>query len=88
MWRVILEPAAFFIAPFAAYAIYLVLRLRYPFALASWSRTTVSILTLLGLAAAVVAVFGFGLIATQHQAQGPWIPPKWENGKVVPGHFQ
>ena len=86
MCRAVIEPAAFFVAPFAAYALYLVLRLRYPFALSAWSRMTVSVLTLLGLAAAVLAVFGFGLLAPRNQ--GPYIPAHMENGKLVPGHFQ
>lgn len=86
MWRVVLEPVAFFAAPFVVYALYLALRLRYPFALSAWSRMTVSILTLVGLAAAVAAVFGFGLIAPRHL--GPYVPAHLENGRLVPGRFQ
>ncbi len=86
MWRTLLEPAAFFVAPFAAYACYLVLRQRYPFVLSAWSRMTVSILTLVGLAAAAAGIFGFGLFAPRHQ--GAYVPAHLENGKLVPGHFQ
>jgi hypothetical protein len=86
MWRVVLEPIAFFLAPFAAYALYLVLRQRFPFALSAWSRMTISVLSLVGLAAAVVGVFGFGLLAPRHL--GGYVPAHVENGKLIPGHFQ
>ena len=60
MSREIFEPLALFLIPFAAYAIYLVLRARWPLEVEHWTGVRVSILTLIGLAAAVL-----GLVAIE-----------------------
>jgi hypothetical protein len=86
MLREVLEPVALFLAPFAAYVLYLLMRLRYPFALSAWSRMTVSVLSLAGLAVAVAGVLGFGLLAPRHL--GAYVPAHVEGGKLVPGHFE
>ena len=67
MGRTVLEPLALFLSPFAVYALYLALRARYPLEVEHWTRGRVSIMTLLGLAAAVL-----GLVAHQRlRAPGP-----------------
>ena len=58
MSRALLEPLALFLTPFAAYAIYLALRARFPLEVEHWTGVRVSVLTLVGLAAAL-----FGLVA-------------------------
>jgi hypothetical protein len=86
MLRAILEPAALFLSPFVVFAVYLVLRARYPLALEHWSRGRVSTLTLIGL---VVAIFGmalFGLYAPR--GQGRYVPAHIENGELIPGHIE
>jgi hypothetical protein len=86
MWRVVLEPALLFGSPFAAYAIYLALRLKYPFEVEHWSRSAVSTLALIGLAVAVAGVFAFGLFAERRH--GAYVPAHVENGQIVPGRIQ
>ncbi|MGO9673248.1 MAG: DUF6111 family protein [Methylocella sp.] len=86
MWRAILEPALLFGSPFAAYAIYLALRLKYPFEMEHWSRSAVSTLALAGLAIAVAGVFAFGIFSPR--GQGAYVPAHVEDGRIVPGRIQ
>ena len=86
MWRVILEPALLFGSPFAAYAIYLGLRRRYPFEVEYWTRSAVSTLVLAGLAIAVVGVFAIGIFA--ERGQGAYVPAHVENGRIEPGRIK
>ena len=86
MWRAVLEPALFFLSPFVAYAAVLVLRRHGPFAGEAWGRGTVSTLTLLGLAAAVLGMVFFGVTAERHS--GAYVPAHIENGRLVPGKLE
>ena len=52
MGRTVLEPLALFLSPFVIYALYLALRSRYPLEIEHWTRGRVSVMTLIGLAAA------------------------------------
>jgi hypothetical protein len=86
MLRAVLEPTALFLSPFALFAIYLVLRSRYPLALEHWTRSRVSTLTLAGL---VVAVVGMVLLALQApRGLGVYVPAHVENGQLIPGHIR
>ncbi|WGJ14680.1 DUF6111 family protein [Methylocapsa sp. D3K7] len=86
MWRAILDPLLLFASPFAAYAVYLVLRQKYPFTVEHWSKSAVSTLTLTGLAIAVTGMLAFGIFAPRHE--GAYIPAHIENGRIVPGRLQ
>jgi hypothetical protein len=86
MLRAIVEPAALFLSPFVAFAIYLALRARYPLAVEHWSRGRVSTLTLVGLFVAALGMFLFGLAAPR--GQGVYVPAHVENGQLIPGHIQ
>jgi hypothetical protein len=86
MLRAILEPTALFLIPFAVFAIYLVLRARYPLAIEHWSRSRVSTLTLLGLALAVAGLFFFALRAPR--GHGAYVPAHVENGRLIPGRIE
>lgn len=86
MWRVIIEPALLFGAPFAAYAAYLALRRRYPFAVDYWTHSVVSTLVLVGLATAVAGVLLIGIFADRRH--GAYVPAHIENGRLVPGRLQ
>lgn len=86
MWRVIWEPALLFLSPFIAYALLLVLRRHAPFSTRHWSQGTVSVLTLVGLAAAVIFMLVFGLSAQRHM--GGYVPAHIENGRIVPGRME
>ena len=86
MLRALLEPALLFGSPFAAYALYLALRLKYPFEVAHWTQSALSTLALIGLAAAVGGIFLFGILADRRQ--GAYIPAHIENGQLTPGSIQ
>ncbi len=84
MSRALLE-LVLFLAPFAAYAVYLVLRARYPLEVEHWTGVRVSILTVIGLAAAVIGLVALNLLAPR--GQGVYVPAHIENGVLVPGRF-
>jgi Family of unknown function (DUF6111) len=86
MLRAVLEPVALFLSPFAVFAIYLVLRARYPLAVEHWSKGRVSTLTLIGLVIAVIGMISIGLYAPR--GQGVYVPAHIENGELVPGHIE
>lgn len=86
MWRALLEPALLFGSPFAAYAIFLALRRKYPFEMAHWSKSAISSLILIGLALAVLGVFVIGIFADRRH--GAYVPAHIENGRIAPGRIQ
>ncbi len=86
MLRAVLEPLALFLSPFVVFAIYLVLRARYPLAIEHWSRGRVSTLTLIGLAIAVVGMLALAVNAPR--GHGVYVPAHVENGALVPGRIE
>lgn len=86
MAREVLEPLALFLVPFAAYAIYLVLRARYPLEVQHWTGFRVSIMTLIGLAAVVLGLVILDAFAPR--GQGAYVPAHEENGVLVPGRIE
>lgn len=86
MLRAVLEPLALFLSPFVVFAIYLVVRARYPLAIEHWSRGRVSTLTLVGLFIAILAQIIFGLNAPR--GHGVAVPAHIENGVLVPGRIE
>jgi hypothetical protein len=86
MAREILEPLALFLSPFAVYAVYLVLRARYPLEFEHWSPSRVSIMTLVGLAAAILGLVAMNLFAPR--GHGVYVPAHVENGVLVPGRIE
>jgi len=86
MVRDALEPLALFLSPFAVYALYLALRARYPLELEHWTRGRVSVMTLIGLAAAVLGLIALDAFALR--GRGVYVPAHVENGVLVPGRFE
>ena len=86
MGRTLFEPLALFLSPFAAYAVYLILRARYPLEIEHWTSGRVSILTLLGLAAAVLGLVTLNF--SRRAATGSYVPAHEENGVLVPGRIE
>ncbi|HXE23358.1 MAG TPA: DUF6111 family protein [Roseiarcus sp.] len=86
MGRAVLEPLALFLSPFAAYALYLALRARYPLEVEHWTRGRVSVMTLIGLALAVLGFIAINAFAPR--GRGVYIPAHIENGVLVPGRIE
>jgi hypothetical protein len=86
MGRAVFETLGLFIAPFALFALYLMLRARFPLALEHWTRGRVSLLTVAGLAAAVLGLIFLTLTAPR--GQGVYIPAHVEKGVLIQGHFE
>ena len=86
MWRAAVESLGLFLLPFVLFAVYLVLRARYPLALEHWTRGRVATLIIAGLAAALVGLIALTLTAPR--SQGVYVPAHVENGALVPGHFE
>jgi len=86
MGRNVFEPLALFLSPFAVYAIYLALRARYPLEVEHWTRGRVSVMTLIGLAAALIGLVAINAFAPR--GRGAYVPAHIENGVLVPGRFQ
>ena len=86
MAREVFEPLLLFLSPFAAYAVYLVLRSRYPLEFEHWTSWRVSIMTLVGLAAAVLGLVALDVFAPR--GYGRYVPAHEENGVLVPGRIE
>ena len=85
MIRAILEEALLFLIPFAAFALFLLIRRRNPLVWTSWSNQAVW-LVITGLMLGVVALLITGLSADRQR--GAFEPPHMENGRLVPGQFR
>ncbi|MBF9234371.1 DUF6111 family protein [Microvirga alba] len=85
MTRAIIQELLLFLLPFAAFALYLIIRRRNPMAWSSWSDQSVW-LVIAGLAFVIVSLLSAGLFA-DHQT-GAFVPTHMENGRVVPGRFK
>jgi dolichyl-phosphate-mannose--protein O-mannosyl transferase len=85
MSRALLDSIGLFLIPFALYAAFLVFRARHPLLAESWSRGTLSWLSLAGLALAIAGVIYMGFFGAE---QGAYVPARVENGRLLPGHFQ
>ena len=86
MWRPIAESLGLFLLPFLLFAVYLTLRLRWPLAIEHWTRSRVSILVIVGLAAALAGLVGASLFAPR--GHGAYVPAHVENGVLVPGRIE
>ena len=86
MERTVFETVGLFLLPFAAFAVYLLLRLRYPLAVEHWTRGRLSWLAIAGLAAAAGGLLGANLFAPR--GHGLYVPAHLENGVIVPGRFE
>jgi hypothetical protein len=87
MIRPVLTEIVLFLAPFVAYAIFLLATRMEPFDRASWPPKVVAALAI----AAAVLVFGAFVILTQYSAAPPgsvYKPAHIENGKFVPGEIK
>lgn len=85
MIRIILQEVALFLIPFALFAVVLVLQRRSVLNIESWSASFVW----LALAGLLIVIGGFvyaGLFGERNT--GPYVGPRIENGRPVPGGFR
>ncbi len=85
MIRAIFGEALLFFLAFVVFALFLILTRRNPFRLAAWSESTVW-LVIAGLACVVIALIVTGI--TAERQTGGFVPPRLEDGRVVPGQFR
>jgi hypothetical protein len=86
MGRALLDSLGLFASPFLAYGVFLVLRQRYPWLVESWSRGSLALLTITGLALVMLGMLVLGTFADRHQ--GAYVPAHLEGGRLIPGHIE
>lgn len=87
MIRPVLTEIILFLAPFAAYAVFLLATRAEPFERASWPPRVMAALSIV----AVVLVFGAFILLTQFSGAPPgsvYRPAHVEDGKFVPGEIK
>ena len=90
MLRTFLIQLAWFLLPFAVYALYvhggrlLFARKRAP---AAFSAGTAAALAACGLLLAAGSLFAFALLEGEPAGKA-YAPPRYEQGRIVPGQFQ
>ena len=85
MLRLVLEQIVLFSLPFILFAGWLLLARRSPLDHAEWKPQWTR-LVLAGLFVVVASLVMAGLTGERH-GEG-YVPPRYENGRLVPGHFQ
>ncbi|WP_019905238.1 DUF6111 family protein [Methylobacterium sp. 77] len=85
MIRRLVEEVLIFLLPFALFGLYLAIRGRNPRHSAHWEGFVFR-LTMGGLVLVILSLVLTGLVGETHR--GGYVPPRLENGQVVPGHFQ
>lgn len=85
MIRTILQETLIFLLPWLLFYGYLVAVGRNPHRREYWE-ASVFRLTMAGIAFVVLSLVVIGLFGERHR--GGYVPPRIENGAVVPGYFQ
>ncbi|MFF8801939.1 MULTISPECIES: DUF6111 family protein [unclassified Methylobacterium] len=85
MLRLVLQEILLFSLPFLAFAGWLLFARRSPLDHAEW-RPHWTRLVLAGLFIVVASLLMIGLTAKRHE--DGYVPPRFENGRLVPGHFR
>jgi hypothetical protein len=86
MWRSVAESFGLFFLPFLLFAAYLALGMRWPLEIEHWTRSRVTVLAIIGLAAALAAFVAASAFAPR--GHGLYIPAHVENGVLVPGRIE
>jgi hypothetical protein len=87
MLRFVAFDAIFFLIPFAAYALWLVVTRRTLPNAADWEIRTIGYLALAGAVLVIGVLFAFVHLDAEAPG-GKYVPARLENGKIVPGHFE
>lgn len=84
MTRILFGEGLYFLLPFAAFAMYLLVRRRNPLLFSSWSDQAFR-LVIAGLICVVLALVATGLLAPRNT--GAFQPTHMQDGRIVPGQF-
>lgn len=87
MVRFVLLDALFFLLPFAAYALWLLLTRRTVRNAEDWQIKTITWLALAGAALMVTVILIF-IHYDSSPPGGTYVPAHIENGQIVPGYFE
>jgi hypothetical protein len=87
MLRFVAFDAVFFLLPFAAYALWLVVTRRTLTQAADWEIRTIGYLALAGAVLVIAILVAFVHLDTDAPG-GVYVPAHLEDGKIVPGHFE
>lgn len=85
MIRAFADELVLFLLPFAAFALFLLLRRRNPLTLTPW-QGRVPWLVLAGLGLAALSLLATGFLEKRHL--DAYVPPHMEGGRLVPGEFR
>ena len=86
MLRLLSQEAILFLLPFAAYAILLIVRQRFPFMREAWGGQLTLRLTGTGLMLAIAGLLVLGLFGSRHR--GAYQPAHIEHGRLIPGQME
>ena len=86
MTRTLPELVVLYLAPFAAYVLFLALRRVYVLSFDHWTRRVVAALSLAGLGLVLCGLLFTGFSAERHE--GAYAPAHIVNGRLVPGAIQ
>ena len=87
MFRIVALDALFFLMPFAAYALWLVVTRRTVSDPGDWTVKTIAWLALAG-AILMVTVLVVFIHLDPSPPGGTYVPPSFENGVLTPGHIE
>jgi len=74
-----------FLLPFAVFAVWIALGRKNPFRRDAWQDAPTFWLIVIALVMAIVGLLGLAQFGGSET--GVYVPPRYENGTVVPGHF-
>lgn len=86
MLRIVIIDAIFFLMPFAAYALWLMMTRRTMTDPNDWQVKTIAWLALIGAALMVIVLTVFVHLEPGRPG-GVYVPPRLEDGVIVPGHI-
>lgn len=86
MLRIIVIDAIFFLMPFAAYALWLMMTRRSVTNPDDWQVRTIAWLALAGATLMVIVLVIFVHLEPGRPG-GIYVPPRLENGEIIPGHI-
>jgi NhaP-type Na+/H+ or K+/H+ antiporter len=87
MFRIVALDALFFLTPFAAYALWLLVTRRTMRDPNDWTVKTIAWLALAG-AVFMVAILVVFIQLDPSPPGGTYVPPRFEDGVIIPGHIE